>query len=115
MLTNKFIFSALGTSLNGINGSIPATTLAGNTAEDVRFGPLARQEEDLQSPPFDLWVPEVELLVVAVAVESWGPELVRVNSGESCFDDFLGSLLRNCLNIVGTITKIDLTKSLNLI
>jgi hypothetical protein len=40
LLTKRFIFSALGTSLNGTSGSIPATTLAGNTTEDVLFGPL---------------------------------------------------------------------------
>uniref|UniRef100_A0A2P2ILJ7 Uncharacterized protein n=1 Tax=Rhizophora mucronata TaxID=61149 RepID=A0A2P2ILJ7_RHIMU len=40
LLTKRFIFSELGTSLKGTRGSIPAITLAGKTADEVRFGPL---------------------------------------------------------------------------
>ncbi|WJX16329.1 hypothetical protein P8452_06371 [Trifolium repens] len=83
LLTNKFIFSAFGTSLKGTKGSIPETMLAGNTADDE-----ARFKE--APPPFDrCW-----LLPAAR-----GDSLERDSSSESVFDDFLGSLLKICFSI----------------
>lgn len=38
--TKRFSFSELGTSLKGTKGSIPATTLEGKTAEDMRLTEL---------------------------------------------------------------------------
>ncbi|KAJ1384199.1 ATP-dependent helicase [Sesbania bispinosa] len=46
LLTNRSIFSALKTSLNGTKGSIPDTMLAGNTTDDeARFATLVREED----------------------------------------------------------------------
>uniref|UniRef100_A0A0A9E2D0 Transposon protein n=1 Tax=Arundo donax TaxID=35708 RepID=A0A0A9E2D0_ARUDO len=37
LLTNRFCFSEFGTSLNETKGSMPATTLDGKTADDMRL------------------------------------------------------------------------------
>ena len=75
--TKRFSFSEVGTSLKGTKGSIPATTLEGKTAEDMRLTELDLTTLD--------------------------PDGSEVESGFE--DDFRGSLLRNCLNIAMEIER----------
>jgi hypothetical protein len=91
LLTKRFIFSELETSLNGTNGSINDTVPVGKTAAEFLLPAL-----DLTPsfPPFDL------LFFPPARGESLRPdESPRGDSSESGFDALKGSLLRNCFNI----------------
>jgi hypothetical protein len=94
LLTNRLGFSPFGTSLNDTSGSMPATTLDGNTADDMRFTVDAGQA----GPALGQLVVRCIALPLAAALR---PGL----EPETCSpfpeaEDFRGSLGRNCFHIV---------------
>jgi hypothetical protein len=85
LLTNRLCFSELGTSLNETSGSMPATTLEGKTADDMRRMAEAGGRPGGMLP---------QLLVRCMPA----PLLQCPESPEA--DDLRGSLLRNCFHIL---------------
>lgn len=94
LLIKRLGLSALETSLKEMRGSIPATTLEGNTEEGIRFTAAV----DL----LDARLPLVELCIVLPKNAPLPLELLEKNESEvaSDFDDFRCNLLKNCFHMM---------------